>query len=291
MPTNIRRKQFGDRVSTIGVTAEKKKGTGAPAPKGNVLTNAARAGKTVTVVSHQGEKAAASGQGPLGTQVEAHVQGPTLNVRAAGSAKATSFKSFDVDLRLNVDAKAVQAGASITKDIPFEFQGEKFNVRVRLAPDGFVGANGNLRITLKVGPDGVRAVLGADGFAGAKGALRGTIDLSMNGQQLAGGNAAITFAAGVGAGASFSGSPTNFEAKAYAVAGVGVGFELKGKVDPGNMAKALPKLLPDHVEARADRIWDDVSGRAGDVFEGARDAGGKVVSGGRNLVNRYNPFD
>jgi hypothetical protein len=89
---------------------------------------------------------------------------------------------------------------------------------------------------------------GAEGFAGAKGTLTGEITTTINGNEVAKGSLGVTAAAGAMAGAEFEAGLTHFKAKAYAAVGVGMGIDISGEVNAGNLAKEVPGLLT---------TWDD----------------------------------
>ncbi|AKQ63189.1 Circumsporozoite protein [Myxococcus hansupus] len=182
------------------------------------------------------------GTGPGGIQTDAYFQGPSLKVEGGASAKA-SLKGIDIDLNLKIDANLVKAGASATKEFKVRVQGEDITIKVKLGADGQVGANGELKLKLNVGKDGVQVKVGAEGFAGAKGSLSGNIEVGVNGRNVANADAKVTFAAGAMAGAEFEAGLTHFKAKAYAAVGVGVGVELAGKVNAGNLLRELPGLV------------------------------------------------
>ncbi|XXF77464.1 hypothetical protein P2318_31085 [Myxococcaceae bacterium GXIMD 01537] len=183
-----------------------------------------------------------TGQGPGGIETEASFQGPSFSIEGNASAKA-SLSGIDVDLNLKIDANLIKAGASVTKEFKFKVQGEEISVKLKLGADGQVGANGELKLKLHLGKDGVSVSAGAEGFAGAKGSLSGNLDVAVNGDKVMSGEAKVTLAAGAMAGAEFEAGLDHFKAKAYAAVGVGVGFELSGNVNYGNIAKNVPGLI------------------------------------------------
>lgn len=271
---SIHKGTFGNkRASTVGkeISHRHVEKNAIQDPKGNALTKLAKVTVRKTVAQHNGKTVRAETELPGGVHGDAFAQGPSLRVSGAASARAMSFKSVDLSVSLNIDAKAVKAGAYITKEFPFEVDGEKFKVKVKLGPEGYVGANGNVNLHFKVSPSGVRVQLGASGFAGARGALAGNIEIYADEKKLVSSTARLTFSAGVGAGASFDVGPGRFSAKAYAVAGVGVGFSMKGSVNAGNMLKELPELLPDPIERKVDATVNTAKNVIADVKEEASD--------------------
>jgi hypothetical protein len=217
--------------------SEPKPGLSPQKPKGINVVN-----REKSVFEAGGGRHTATARGPGGTTVDAFVEKPKFSVDARASA-GLSRHGFHVDLGLKIDATAVKAGAGITKDVHFQFQGEDFKVRVRLGAETQVGANGEVKIRLNVGPKGVSADLGAEGFAGAKGSLTADIQLSANGKELASLGTKVTAMAGVAAGVKADVGFDHFSAKAYFSAGVGVGVETKGKANWGNIAKLIPQLF------------------------------------------------
>ena len=66
----------------------------------------------------------------------------------------------------------------VERSFEFEYGGEKFKATVRLDGNLKIGGDANLKLNFHVGTDGVlRLNLGADGFVGAQGELKGTIKL------------------------------------------------------------------------------------------------------------------
>lgn len=218
------------------------------------------------------------GVGPGGVKTDAYVQGPSFKMDA-GAKASISTKGFDVDVNLKVDANAVKAGASVEKEIHLKVQGEDVAVKVKLGADAQVGANGELKIKLHIGPNGVSADLGAEGFAGAKGSLKGSIEVDGNGKKLASAELGVTLAAGVAGGAKFEAGLDHFKASAYLVAGVGVGMDVKGSVDYGNIAGFLPQLVEP----------SDLLNNAKDLGGAALDLGGKAVNAVKHID--LNPFN
>lgn len=273
MANDIRTGSFADRTRSVERTVSR--GTAPepaqPAPAREVERRAsADLARTEQDLFHAGaEERSVSTAGPAGTQVDAYVQGPSFDVDGTASAQLAGG-NFEVDIDLKIDANLVEAGATVTRDINFRFQGEDFSVRVTLGADGQIGANGELQIKLSVGRDGVTASLGAEGFVGARGSLSGSIDVSANGRDLVSTDASVTFAAGAMAGASLDLGLTHFEARAYAAVGAGVGVELAGTLHARNVARLLPQLVePSDLRENARFI---------------RDAAGAVIS-------KLNPFD
>ncbi len=244
-----------------------------------------------------GLNAQTSGTGPGGINYGAHVNGPSLDLKGDYSA-SVGLDGVDVKLSVDVSAKAAEAGANAEKTFSVEVPGgEKFDVKVNLAADGMVGADGKVNLNLHLGPDGLKINAGAEGFAGAKASLTGSISLSHEGRELMSGSATLSATAGVGAKAhadlDFSGGNVSFSAGAEATAGVGLGFELNGSVNAANTARAALEvtgsLAKEGVEWAADKIGDaghwlgdhagDAAGWVGDRF---KDVG--------NFLDKINPL-
>ncbi len=173
---------------------------------------------------------------PGGVKGEAYFQGPSFKMEGSASAKQAGF-GVDVDVSLKIDANLFKAGASAEKEFKFKVGGEDVSVKVNLGAEGQVGINGELKLKLHVGKDGISIQAGADGFAGAKGSLSGSIKASINGNEVGAGEIKLTAAAGVAAGAEFEAGLTHFRTKAYLAVGVGLGVEISGKVNAANLAK------------------------------------------------------
>jgi hypothetical protein len=171
---------------------------------------------------------------------------------AKGEFKVTlGTGGLDVNGTVKLDAHLLHATGKVETTIPFEYGGEKFQAKLALSGDLKIGGDANLKVNLHVGTDGRLSVnLGADGFAGVKGELKGTVsveskpgnDPNAEFKPLVEGNATLSAYAGVAAGAKFNvqgdlaSGKIGFEAKAFASAGVGVGFGLDGTINTKNVA-------------------------------------------------------
>jgi hypothetical protein len=193
-------------------------------------------------------KVETTGKGPGGVDYKAYAQGPTFKVDGTANAEMKGWSGVDLNVNVKVEANLFKAGASAEKEFKFKVNGEDISVKVKLGAEGQVGMDGTLKLKLHVGKDGVSVSAGAEGFAGAKGSLSGEITTSVNGKEVAKGKLGVTAAAGAMAGAEFEAGLTSFKAKAYAAVGVGMGIEVSGNVNAGNLAREIPGLLT---------TWDD----------------------------------
>ncbi len=181
-----------------------------------------------------------------GLKTETFVNGPSFEM-AGGMSARRSGMGLDVDVNLKVDANLLKAGASIEREFKVKVNGEDVAVKVKLGADAQVGINGELKLRLHVGKDGVSMQAGAEGFAGARGSLSGALEVKVNDKKVLGGELKLTAAAGAMAGAEFEMGHGKFKAKAYAAVGVGMGVELTGTYAGLQIAKAAGGLaLPGH---------------------------------------------
>lgn len=181
-----------------------------------------------------------------GFSAETYANGPSFEMTGGMSARKNGW-GMDVDVNLKVDANLLKAGASIEREFKVKVNGEDVSVKVKLGADAQVGINGELKLRLHVGKDGVSLQAGAEGFAGARGSLSGSLELKVNDKKVLGGELKLTAAAGAMAGAEFEAGHGKFKAKAYAAVGVGMGVELTGTYAGMQMAKAAGGLaLPGH---------------------------------------------
>lgn len=183
-----------------------------------------------------------------GIDVKGEVTGPSFKFDGEANVQAKGLKGVDINLKLEVEANLIKAEGSAEKEFKFKVNGEDVSVKVKLGAEGNVGIDGSINLKVHVGKDGVSVTAGAEGFAGAKGSLSGQITTSINGKEVAKGKLGVTAAAGAMAGAEIEAGFTHFKAKAYAAVGVGVGFDISGNVNAGNLAKEVPGLLT---------TWDD----------------------------------
>jgi hypothetical protein len=192
----------------------------------------------------------AEGKGKLpgGVDVSGKVTGPSFKVDGEANIQAKGLKGVDINVKLEVEANLIKAEGAAEKEFKFKVNGEDISVKVKLGAEGNVGIDGSINLKVHVGKDGVSVTAGAEGFAGAKGSLSGEITTTINGNQVAKGKIGVTAAAGAMAGAEIEAGLTHFKAKAYAAVGVGVGFDIQGDVNAGNLAREVPGLLT---------TWDD----------------------------------
>jgi hypothetical protein len=228
---DVKVEKKGDLVKKeIKVEGEKKGGAEIPKQKDPV-------GPTVTVVKGSAEK-------KVGDDF-----GPGASVSGKFDVQLNS-NGLDVNGSLKLDAHVLNATGKVEKSFEFEYGGEKFKATVQLEGGLKIGGDANLKVNFKVGTDGVvRVNLGADGFVGAKGELKGTIKLeskpagSPDGEYkpLVEGSASVSAYAGFAAGAKFNvtgdlkSGQLGFEAKAFASEGVGAGFGLDGSINVPNV--------------------------------------------------------
>ena len=199
-----------------------------------------------TLVERGAKERHAEGTLPGGVKTDAYFQGPSFKMEGSASAKQAGF-GVDVDVSLKIDANLFKAGASAEKEFKFKVGGEDVTVKVKLGAEGQVGINGELKLKLHVGKDGISIQAGAEGFAGAKGSLSGSIEAKINGNEVGSGEIKLTAAAGVAGGAEFEAGLTHFRTKAYLAVGVGLGVEISGKVNAANLAKGGAAVaLPFH---------------------------------------------
>lgn len=176
-----------------------------------------------------------------GVKAETYVNGPSFEMTGGMSARKNGW-GLDVDVNLKVDANLLKAGASIEREFKVKVNGEDVSVKVKLGADAQVGINGEIKLRLHVGKDGVSLQAGAEGFAGARGSLSGSLELKVNDKKLLGGELKLTAAAGAMAGAEFEAGNGKFKAKAYAAVGVGMGVELTGTYAGLQIGKAAGGL-------------------------------------------------
>lgn len=176
-----------------------------------------------------------------GFKAETYVNGPSFEMTGGMSARKSGM-GLDVDVNLKVDANLLKAGASIEREFKVKVNGEEVAVKVKLGADAQVGINGEVKLRLHIGKDGVSLQAGAEGFAGARGSLSGSLEVKVNDKKVLGGELKLTAAAGAMAGAEFEMGNGKFKAKAYAAVGVGMGVELTGTYAGLQIAKAAGGL-------------------------------------------------
>ncbi|WP_224245768.1 Circumsporozoite protein [Hyalangium gracile] len=217
-----------------------------------------------------GSRAEVTGQGPGGVQTNAYVQGPSLEANASVDADI-GLDGIDVSLQVDIDATAVEAGAGATKTVEFEIAGEQYAVELDLEAMGKIGADGHLNLDLHVGTDGNLSInASANGFAGAQASLTGSIELTHEGDTLASGSITASASAGVSGDAhaniGLNGGNLEFDVGVEATAGLGLGVEVEGTINPGNILEAVGETAA----AAGGEVLENVA-------EGAINAGGAVV--------------
>jgi len=241
-------------------------------------TTATSANRSVGYDSGSAFEARTSGTLPGGVQAEAHVNGPSLKVEGNADA-SVGTGGIDVNLSVDINATAVEAGASATKTFQVEVAGETLDITVDLAAEGVVGADGKLNLDIHIGTDGQVSInAGAEGFAGARGTLTGGISVSHEGREVASGQIELSATAGVSGSAhaniELNSDGLSFDVGAEATAGVGFGVDVSGNINGGNTVRLLGEVLgglaEEGVEWAGDKL-EDVGDWAGDRFEDVKD--------------------
>ncbi|WP_244227757.1 Circumsporozoite protein, partial [Corallococcus aberystwythensis] len=237
-----------------------------------------------------GSRAEVNGTGPGGVNTNAYVQGPTFSADASVDADI-GLSGIDVNVQVDVSANLVEAGASATKTVEFEIAGEEYSVELDLAALGKIGAEGSIDLDLHVGTDGnVSLNAAASGFAGAQASLTGGIELKHEGDTLASASITASASAGVSGDAhadiGLDGGNLEFDVGVEATAGLGLGVEVEGSVNPGNILKAVGETAAaaggevlENIAEGAINAGGAVADAAGDVFNGALDVLGDVAGG------------
>ncbi|WP_375754512.1 Circumsporozoite protein [Corallococcus exercitus] len=237
-----------------------------------------------------GSRAEVNGTGPGGINTNAYVQGPTFSADASVDADI-GLSGIDVNVQVDVSANLVEAGASATKTVDFEIAGEEYSVELDLAALGKIGAEGSIDLDLHVGTDGnVSLNAAASGFAGAQASLTGGIELKHEGDSLASASITASASAGVSGDAhadiGLDGGNLEFDVGVEATAGLGLGVEVEGSVNPGNILKAVGETAAaaggevlENIAEGAINAGGAVADAAGDVFNGAVDVLGDVAGG------------
>jgi hypothetical protein len=237
-----------------------------------------------------GSRAEVSGRGPGGIETNAYAEGPSFTANAEVDADI-GLDGIDVNLQVDIDATAVEAGASATKRVEFEIAGEEYAVELDLEAMGKIGADGHINLDLHVGTDGQLSInASANGFAGAQASLTGSIELSHEGDTLASGSITASASAGVSGDAhaniGLNGGNLEFDVGVEATAGLGLGVEIEGSINPGNILEAVGETaaavggeILENVAEGAINAGDAVLDAAGDVFGSAVDGLGNLVEG------------
>ncbi len=182
-----------------------------------------------------------------GVDVTGTASGPSFRLGGTAGFKRVGALGAEIDINLQVKAEAGRAGLSAKKEFKFTVGGEEVSVKVDLSAEVLAGINGNLKLKLYVGKDGVRLNAGGEGFAGARGTLSGSLAVDVNGKNVARGNLKVQAFVGAAAGAQLDWSLKEFRAKAYAAVGAGIGVELHGVWDPQQIVKSSAAVaLPGH---------------------------------------------
>lgn len=225
-----------------------------------------------------GARAETSGRGPGGVEYGAYAQGPSFSADASVSADI-GLSGIDVNLDVSIDATAVEAGANATKTVEFEIAGEQYSVELDLEAMGRIGADGNLSLDLHIGTDGQLSInASAEGFAGAQASLGGSITLKHEGDTLA--EASITASASAGVSGSahadigLNDGALEFEVGVEATAGLGLGVDISGSINPGNILEAVGETAA----AAGGEILENVAEGAINAGEAVVDAAGEVFS-------------
>ncbi|MBN9682595.1 MULTISPECIES: Circumsporozoite protein [unclassified Corallococcus] len=237
-----------------------------------------------------GSRAEVNGTGPGGVNTNAYVQGPTFSADASVDADI-GLSGIDVNVQVDVSANLVEAGASATKTVDFEIAGEQYSVELDLAALGKIGAEGSIDLDLHVGTDGNLSLnAAASGFAGAQASLTGGIELKHEGDTLASASITASASAGVSGDAhadiGLDGGNLEFDVGVEATAGLGLGVEVEGSVNPGNILKAVGETAAaaggevlENIAEGAINAGGAVADAAGDVFNGAVDVLGDLAGG------------
>ncbi|WNG44510.1 Circumsporozoite protein [Archangium minus] len=224
-------------------------------------------------------------------ETDSYVEGPSFDVNLDANAELTQ-EGLEVGVTVEVDATAAEAGASANQTYEFEVGGETYTVEVDLSAMIEAGVHGEINISLVVGTDGTVSInASAEGFAGVQASISGSIELKHEGDVLAEGSITASATAGVAGSANFDiGTGENgsieFEAGVEVVAGVGVGVEVEGSINPGNILEAL-------VETAAGLGVEFVGDVAESVIEAAEDLGeviGDVAENVGDFLEDIYPF-
>jgi hypothetical protein len=172
-----------------------------------------------------------------GFTAQTALDGPSFEMAGGMSARRNGL-GLDVDLGFQIDAHALEAGASIERDFNAVVNGENVRVKLTLGAEARVGINGAVMLRLHAGQDGVSIQAGGWGFAGANGTLSGSLELTVEGKHVIDGDLTLTASAGAMAGAEFQLTGSTFKASAYAAAGAGLGVSLVGTYSGVNIAQA-----------------------------------------------------
>ena len=199
-----------------------------------------------------------------GIKGEAYAKGPSFSMNGNAYANVNLLKGqVEVGVKVDIKATLAEAGTKATKTFYAQNGNDVYKVELSLEALAKIGADGVVDLKLSIGKDGVNIQAKADAFAGAKASLTGGIKVSYNNLELVSGKIGIEFRAGAGAGASAKASYKNgildFQAKAYATVGLGMGVTIEGKVNAGNIVKTVNHVAGDSIKATANKILDGMS--------------------------------
>ncbi|WP_163861160.1 Circumsporozoite protein [Myxococcus eversor] len=237
-----------------------------------------------------GARAEVNGKGPGGIDTRAYAQGPSFTADAKVDADV-GLSGIDVNLAVDIDATAVEAGAGASKTVDFEIAGEKYSVELDLEAMGKIGADGHINLDLHVGTDGNLSInASASGFAGAQASLTGSIELKHEGDTLASASVTASASAGVSGDAhadiGLNNGNLEFDVGVEATAGLGLGVDIEGSVNAGNVLKAVGETavaaggeVLENVAEGAINAGGAVVDAAGDVFSGAVNKGKDIIEG------------
>ncbi|MCY1044761.1 Circumsporozoite protein [Corallococcus sp. bb12-1] len=263
--------------------------------QGNVQSNSRNVLSGQSSFEAGGARSEVNGTGPGGINTNAYVQGPTFSADASVDADI-GLSGIDVNVQVDVSANLLEAGASATKTVEFEIAGEQYSVELDLSALGKIGAEGSIDLDLHVGTDGdVSISAAASGFAGAQASLTGAIELKHEDDTLASASITASASAGVSGDAhadiGLNGGNLEFDVGVEATAGLGLGVEVEGSVNPGNILKAVGETaaaaggeILENVAEGAINAGGAVLDAAGDVFSGAVDAAGDLIKGAGDVI-------
>jgi hypothetical protein len=250
--------------------------------------------------------------GPSATVIDASAKAKAGSDVGPGASVTGKFdvsvntSGLDVNGSLKLDAHLLKLSGKVEKTFEFEYGGEKFRATVALNGDLKIGGDANLKLNFHVGTDGVvRLNLGADGFVGARGELKGTVKLESRPAgspdsayaPLFEGGASVSAYAGAAAGAKFNvtgdvrSGKLGFEAKAFASAGVGVGFGVDGSINVKNIADVAGRVGLKFLKDAGNAV--NLPGATMDYLRASREASAldqklKPITGRAHAIDAWN---
>lgn len=186
--------------------------------------------------------------GPGGTQttVAGHVEAGHLEASESASLKVSASEMrIDANVKIHVDATALQAGGSVKTDIPVNVTGidgqtHQYHVKLGLSAQGAAGIQGDLQLQLHAGLDGVTAnIAGSLSAANASLSVSGEID-DDQGRDVLDVNAKAGASLGVGFAAGGTFSLTRFSAKGQLGP---VAAQVSGSFHPMTIARDVAALV------------------------------------------------